>query len=174
VFERIFLNGTITGNLSTRWGFCEITGSNIAITGNTIQNGTISLNPLFGYSAGNTITGNTISITGPWGPYSNGPSDRAILIAGGSLGTINLTGAIKQTAQTFNVAGDNLAFTPQTSIGSPPLVTITGSFPGGASNGFQNWAFSLSVRETLRKARQIRAIMAHLFATHQPPQPCPS
>jgi hypothetical protein len=140
----IFLNGTITGNLSTRWGFCEITGSNIAITGNTIQNGTISLTPSSVYSAGNTITGNTIEITGPWGPYSYVPSDYGITIGGDLLKTITLTGAIKQTAQTFNVAGDNLAFTPQTSIGSPPLVTITGSFPGGASNGFQNWAFSLS------------------------------
>ena len=140
----IFQNATITGNDSTSWGFCEVTGSNIAITGNTIQNGIISLNPGNGlYSTGNTITGNTISMNNGMAPYTYSPAAQAITIAGGGLRTINLTQAIKQTAVTFNIAGDSLVFTAQTSAGTPPLMTITGSFSGGASNGFQNWTFLL-------------------------------
>jgi hypothetical protein len=154
----VFLNGTIVGNVSTSWGMCEITGSNIAITGNTLQNGQISLNPGNGlYSTGNSITGNTVSINNSWGPYNNpgGSGEDGITIGGSGLKTITLTQAIRQTAQTFNVSGDSLAFTPQTSSGTPPLVMITGTFSGGASNGFQNWAFTLGGASTTQGAKNL-------------------
>ena len=140
----IFSNAAITGNTSTSWGFPEVTGANITISGNSVTNGQISLNPGNGlYSSGNTISGNTVTIANDYGPSSNPQGPVAISIAGGGVKTITLTKAIRQTAQTFNVATDALVFTPQTTSGTPPLITITGTFSGGASHGFQNWAFTL-------------------------------
>ena len=82
------------------------------------------------------------------GPSGNPQGVNAITVAGGGVKTITLTTAIQQTAKTFNVSGDALVFAPQTAPGVPPLITITGTFPGGASHGFQNWAFTLGGSST--------------------------
>ena len=53
-----------------------------------------------------------------------------------------LTGVIAQTAKSFSVTG--ASFSPQTSSAAPPMMTLTGTFTGGGSNAYQNWAFTVA------------------------------
>jgi hypothetical protein len=54
--------------------------------------------------------------------------------------TLTLSQAIRQTAQSFTQAGGNV--TSVTIAGS--TMTVNGTFSGGATNGYQNWAFTLA------------------------------
>jgi hypothetical protein len=139
----IFINATISGNDWSSWGGCEITGSNITIASNDVKNGQISLNPANGaLSTGNSIVGNTVSIPGNWGSYNNHQNQLAITIAGGASESVPLTAAIKQTYQSFTPT--SITYYPQTTSSTPPEIVVGGSWPSGASNGFQNWAFTLT------------------------------
>ena len=143
-----FKNAAIEGNVWTTQGPAEVIGTNITLANNSITNGSIVLGPsLYAPSQGNTITGNTISIPGLIGPPGTGVNQKAIYIGGDSSQSATLTQAIRQSAQSFTQSGGTLSsitFTPRNSANVPPEIVVTGVFSGGASNGFQNWAFTLA------------------------------
>ena len=145
-----FNTATVTGNDWSNSGACELLGNNITASGNTIRNGKILVYPWSSIaSLKSTISGNTISyVPGESSGVSSGgvaydSNQQAISVSGlGTQQTATLTQAIQQTAQTFTIG--SIAFTPQTTSGTPPETVLNGTFTGGTSNGYKNWAFTIS------------------------------
>ena len=142
-----FKTATISGNDWTNGGPCELLGNNITVTGNTIKNGTILRYPWIDLAdTGGVISGNTIEMVGPMYSTCGHPSYiNQTAISVGGLGTVQhpvLTQAIRQTAQSFTVS--SISCTTQTVANVPPTEILNGTFSGGASNGYLNWAFTIS------------------------------
>jgi len=145
----VFQNATISHNIWTNQGPDEVAGSNISITGNSITNGNIQLLPSQSFpSQGNTISGNTVSLPGLTAQAfpNTGINQKGIMILGFGPFSAKLTQAIRQSARSFTRADGNLTsitFHPRLSK-TPQEIVVTGAFPGGASNGFSNWAFTIA------------------------------
>ena len=142
-----FKTATISGNDWTNGGPCELLGNNITVTGNTIKNGTILRYPWIDLAdTGGVISGNTIEMVGPmYSTCGHSSYINQTAISVGGLGTVEhpvLTQAIRQTAQSFTVS--SISCTTQTVANVPPTEILNGTFSGGASNGYLNWAFTIS------------------------------
>jgi len=142
-----FVNATVTGNVWTTQGLGEMIGTYMTIGQNSIINGSITIGaPNYFSSQNNSVIGNVVSIPGQIGVPGTGVNQKAIYMAGFPTITNPLTRAIRQTAQEFKKSGGTLTgvtFKPRVSA-EPPVIVVTGAFSGGASNGFQNWAFTLA------------------------------
>jgi hypothetical protein len=142
-----FNGATIDGNVWSNNGPCELLGNNITVSGNTITNGTILVNPWYDIvSSASQISGNMINFIGREYTQCGNPNtvnQEGITVSGvGTVTSVALTQAIHQTAQTFTIS--SVTFTPQTNSSTPPEMVLNGTFSGGASNGYQNWGFTIT------------------------------
>ena len=141
-----FWGATVTGNTWTTQCPDELIGTNITMTGNTCQNGTITIGPPNYFSGiNNNISNNTISEPGLIGAPWTETNQKAIVAGGSGPLSSPITQVIRQSAVSFTAAGGSLTtvtFQPRVSA-TPPSMVVAG-MTGLTANQYQNWAFTLA------------------------------